>query len=58
MKKEENSKISPEQMLAKCRQSLVALRMKKSMGELNQTHLIGKMKRQIAYLLTKAKKSK
>lgn len=45
--------LSPEELLAKYRASLIALEMKNKMQQLTKTHQIKQLKKEIARLLTK-----
>jgi ribosomal protein L29 len=52
-KKEVKKELSPEKLLAEYWAVLVVLQMKNRMGQLNKTHQIKQLKKEIARLLTR-----
>ena len=51
--KEKKPQLSKEELLAKYRLALTALKMKNKMGQLVETHQIKDLKKELAQLLTK-----
>ena len=52
-KKEVKKELSPKKLLAEYRAVLVVLQMKNRMGQLQKTHQIKQLKKEIARLLTR-----